>query len=315
MKTQSQGRVPYGRSISSCDNYMSSALRVPLLTPSEELILGAAVKKMMDLTKEKEESEYTQEDKRIIKVGRKAKNRMIEANIRLVATIAQKYAPARVHLEIEDLMQEGILGLARAVEMFDHGRGYKFSTYAYWWILQAIQRAIETQEMPIRHPSYVQQIIRKSDSAKVSFFQKHGREPSIKEIAEIIKEDESKVLHAYSKRIVVGSLDFSFDSTSRATEGSQDVGKKMEYFIDMSNAEVLDKENTNSQLDAIMFTISCLPDEERELICKRYGIGIELVPIKDLAEQRGVSRAAISDRVRRITRKIKTATCRFVPST
>ncbi len=117
--------------------YLSNIGRVPLLTPAEEIELGNQVQKMMAITEDgqlnEKTKEFTPQQKRTIKIGRRAKERMMKANLRLVVSVAK---------ELLDLVQEGSLGLERAVEKFDPTRGYKFSTYAFWWIRQSMTRAI-----------------------------------------------------------------------------------------------------------------------------------------------------------------------------
>ena len=137
--------------------YLSSIGRVPLLTPAEEIELGNQVQTLMSLTEDgqiKEQSkEFTSHQRRLIRIGRRAKERMMKANLRLVVSVAKKYQGKG--LELLDLVQEGCLGLERAVEKFDPTRGYKFSTYAFWWIRQSMTRAIACQSRTIRLPVHL----------------------------------------------------------------------------------------------------------------------------------------------------------------
>ncbi|MFZ9974131.1 MAG: sigma-70 family RNA polymerase sigma factor, partial [Vulcanococcus sp.] len=123
--------------------YLSTIGRVPRVTPAEEIALGNPVQAMLRLTEEEPESGYTDQQKKTIRVGRRSKERMMKANLRLVVSVAKKYQGKG--LELLDLIQEGSLGLERAVEKFDPTRGYKFSTYAFWWIRQSMTRAIACQ--------------------------------------------------------------------------------------------------------------------------------------------------------------------------
>ena len=111
--------------------YLTTIGREPLLTAAEEIELGNQVQTMMRLVEEQQQS-YSTQDQKTIRIGQRAKQRMMKANLRLVVSVAKKYQGKG--LELLDLIQEGSLGLERAVEKFDPTRGYKFSTYAFWWI-------------------------------------------------------------------------------------------------------------------------------------------------------------------------------------
>jgi len=133
--------------------YLSTIGRVPLLTPAEEIELGNQVQTMMGLVERDESETFTPHEKKLIRVGRRSKERMMKANLRLVVSVAKKYQGKG--LELLDLIQEGSLGLERAVEKFDPTRGYKFSTYAFWWIRQSMTRAIACQSRTIRLPVHL----------------------------------------------------------------------------------------------------------------------------------------------------------------
>ena len=179
--------------------YLSNIGRVPLLTPAEEIELGNQVQKMMVLTEDgqlnEKTKEFTTQQKRIIKIGRRAKERMMKANLRLVVSVAKKYQGKG--LELLDLVQEGSLGLERAVEKFDPTRGYKFSTYAFWWIRQSMTRAIACQSRTIRLPVHLSE--RLASIRKVSRDLAHqlGAMPSRIEIAEAMDIDVEAVSYTH----------------------------------------------------------------------------------------------------------------------
>ena len=171
--------------------YLSNIGRVPLLTPAEEIELGNQVQKMMVLTEDgqlnEKTKEFTPQDKRIIKIGRRAKERMMKANLRLVVSVAKKYQGKG--LELLDLVQEGSLGLERAVEKFDPTRGYKFSTYAFWWIRQSMTRAIACQSRTIRLPVHLSERLATIRKISRELAHKLGAMPSRIEIAEAMEID------------------------------------------------------------------------------------------------------------------------------
>jgi len=169
-----QSEQPKRRSNDPISWYLQNIGRVPLLTPAEEIELGNQVQKMMILTEDGQLNEkindFTTQQKRTIKIGRRAKERMMKANLRLVVSVAKKYQGKG--LELLDLVQEGSLGLERAVEKFDPTRGYKFSTYAFWWIRQSMTRAIACQSRTIRLPVHLSErlaSIRKISGKPIKF--------------------------------------------------------------------------------------------------------------------------------------------------
>lgn len=183
--------------------YLHEIGRVPMLTHEQEIIFGKQVQKMMELQAAREKlaaqlgHEPTHAEfaaavkltetalKQILDRGRHAKQRMIEANLRLVVSIAKKYQ--KRNLEFLDLIQEGSLGLERGVEKFDPMRGYKFSTYAYWWIRQAITRAIAQQSRTIRLPIHITEKLNRIKRTQRELAQTLGRSPNANEVAEALE--------------------------------------------------------------------------------------------------------------------------------
>ncbi|MBD2579226.1 RNA polymerase sigma factor, RpoD/SigA family [Oscillatoria sp. FACHB-1406] len=189
--------------------YLHEIGRVPLLGREQEIVYGKQVQKMMPLLCEKEalQAELGRVPTRtewatrlgieemeldlILRQGDRAKRKMIEANLRLVVAIAKKYQ--KRNMEFLDLIQEGSLGLERGVEKFDPTKGYKFSTYAYWWIRQAITRAIAQQARAIRLPIHITEKLNKIKRVQRELSQKLGRSATPAEIAVELELDTSQI--------------------------------------------------------------------------------------------------------------------------
>jgi RNA polymerase primary sigma factor len=175
--------------------YLKEMARVPLLAPAEEIMLAKALEKGRNAHKKMRRARYGEEEllqlRRFIRDGNKARDHLIKANTRLVVSIAKKYMGQGV--PFSDLIQEGNLGLMKAVEKFDYRRGYKFSTYATWWIRQAITRALADQGRTIRVPVHMSDRIRKLHQVSRQLEQVWGRKPTPEELADYMDLDASKV--------------------------------------------------------------------------------------------------------------------------
>ena len=194
--------------------YLQEIGKVPLLSHEQEIVFGKQVQKMMSLYSKKDrlakklDREPTLEEwadkvnknpnelKKVIHQGKRAKQKMIEANLRLVVAIAKKYQ--KRNMEFLDLIQEGSLGLERGVEKFDPTKGFKFSTYAYWWIRQAITRAIAQQARTIRLPIHITEKLNKIKKTQRELSQQLGRSPTPNEIALALELEPTQIREYFS---------------------------------------------------------------------------------------------------------------------
>jgi RNA polymerase sigma factor (sigma-70 family) len=176
---------------SSLSSYLGEIGRHQLLTPEQELTLGRKVQAMAALQERCRQAggtgaacDYSDLERRTLRLGERAKNQMITANLRLVVNLAKRYQ--NKGLDLLDLIQEGTLGLTRAVEKYDPTRGHRFSTYAYWWIRQGLNRALSTQSRTIRIPVNVNEKLTRLRAAKARYLQVHGVNPSPAQLARLM---------------------------------------------------------------------------------------------------------------------------------
>ncbi|MFM2429726.1 MAG: hypothetical protein RLZZ511_939 [Cyanobacteriota bacterium] len=287
--------------------YLHEIGRVPMLTHEQEIIYGKQVQQMMALLAEKAQladrlghipsdaelaaalDQTEAAIKTAIHQGNRAKRKMIEANLRLVVSIAKKYQ--RRNLEFLDLIQEGSLGLERGVEKFDPMRGYKFSTYAYWWIRQAITRAIAQQSRTIRLPIHITEKLNKIKRTQRELAQELGRAATMNEIAAALELTPAEIREylLVSRQPVSLDLRVGDNQDTELQDLLEDDGDSPET-VTLKAALRQDLQNLMAELT---------PQQQRVLTL-RYGFGDEKeMSLAKVGERLNLSR----ERVRQLERQ------------
>jgi RNA polymerase primary sigma factor len=246
--------------------FMNDAGRYPLLTAAEEVALA----------------------KRIERGDTAAKERMINSNLRLVVSIAKRYQGSGMHLG--DLIQEGVIGLNRAVEKFDWRRGYKFSTYATWWIRQACQRAISNQSATIRVPTHVHARRVKLARARQRLQAASATEPTMEELAKATGLELRYVEEA------LGAVEASV-SLNQAI-GSDSDGEFGDLFADEHAADPVEEAADAFRRQSVRDALRRLPDRDRRVLELRFGFDGESTSLEQIGRELGLSR----ERVRQVER-------------
>lgn len=247
--------------------YLQEIGRFPLLTPQQEVELAMQAEAGTRADDQLADGDELSAEERLIleravRQADRARKRLVEANLRLVVSIAKKYVGRG--LVLLDLIQEGNLGLIRAVEKFDYRKGFKFSTYATWWIRQAATRALADQARTIRVPVHMVETINKLARAQRTLVQVLGREPTIEEIAEELELEPGKVSEL--RRIAQ-------DPVSLETPLGEEDDSTLGDFVEDTDAEIPVEAAAFHLLQSYLsLALETLSDREREVLVMRFGL-------------------------------------------
>jgi len=251
----------------SVHTYLKSIGRTSLLTAEQEVDLAKRIEAGL-FAEHKLDSEpdldvaYRRDLEEVAQDGRRAKAHMLEANLRLVVSVAKKYSDRG--LTLLDVVQEGNLGLIRAVEKFDYTKGYKFSTYAMWWIRQAIQRGFADSARTIRLPVHVLEMLSKLSRVERDMHQRLGREPTPEELAVELDRTPDQI----EELLRTSRQPISLDSTI-GEDGETSIGDLIEDIDAPEASELVDRQLMASQLRS---ALGCLTPREATIMSMRFGL-------------------------------------------
>ena len=296
-------RISGGDSPDTVRQYLNEIGQVPVLTSADEKTLGKAVKDGQQAQQRLEDAKASGRTKLsaserktlrdVVKAGEKAKDRMVRANLRLVVSIARRYDRKELHLS--DLIQEGNIGLMHAVDKYDYEKGFKFSTYATWWIRQSMTRAMADQGRNIRIPGHMMEIVNRVQRSERELTAELKRDPTPEEVAARCDITVEKLFEIQQLTLSTASLDAPVgvdvdDLTVGETLASPDATDPLNETVQRELVSQIEK------------SLDGLPERERRIMSMRFGLG-EFIgkqhTLEEVAEKEDITR----ERVRQIEQK------------
>lgn len=265
--------------------YLREINRIPLLTGPQEVELAIAIERGTNAARDLETGTFNATERallrKLVRQGEEARQQMIEANLRLVVSVAKRYV--NHHLDLLDLIEEGNVGLMRAIEKFDYRRGFKFSTYATWWIRQSITRAIADHGRTVRLPVHIVGSLQKLAKARNNFQQSYGREPTRTELAAAAGVCESKV----QDLLQASRLPYSLEMTLGEEEDTE-LGDFVADRVSPSLDEELDRSLLKEQ---IARSLQFLTARQRLVIELRFGLkDAQARTLEEVGREMGITR-------------------------
>jgi RNA polymerase nonessential primary-like sigma factor len=263
----------------SVRSYLRDIGRIPLLEHDEEILLGRQVQRLMEIKAAKLELDIADNEslamslgisekqlKKELRNGERAKDKMVTANLRLVVSVAKKYT--KRNMELLDIIQEGTIGLVRGVEKFDPGRGYKFSTYAYWWIRQGITRAIAEKSRAIRLPIHVTENLNKLKKAQRELSQLNGALPDVFQLSDYLglTVDDIKDLMCKSRQPTSLEIKIGENRDTALIDLLEDETQLPSMLLERQFIK-----------EDIRELIKDLPEMQAAVISMRYGVGDDIL--------------------------------------
>ena len=264
------------RSSEALDKYLVEIGRAPLISIDEEIELAQKIKKGGP-------------------EGERAKDKLVTANLRFVVSVAKQYQ--HQGLTLTDLIDEGNIGLIKAAQKFDETRGFKFISYAVWWIRQSILQAISEQSRIVRMPLNQVGFQSKLSKAKINFEQEHERRPSVQELAEVMNTPEDKIAEALGSNGKKVSVDAPFqnDESSAMIDIMTDENAP-------STDQLMEMESLSSDLDA---ALSCISEREQTVLKMLFGIGHPEMTAEEVANSLNLTRERVRQIKERALRRLR----------